>query len=161
MLCDPSATLIGAIGLKKTPKGTTRGVFVVDKSGKVLAAEAGSPDGTVDVVTGIVDELKGAGPTEPVDEDGDAKMEDVKEEDPKEDKAEVAKEAEVKSDDAAVAATKAEEKEEGEEGENVVADEKKVEEVNGEAEKKEEGEDKEEEGDNKEQEEKEGDEKKE
>ncbi|KAF2740721.1 AhpC-TSA-domain-containing protein [Polyplosphaeria fusca] len=54
LLCDPSQTLISAIGLKKGPKGTTRGVFVVDKAGKVLAAEAGSPDGTVDVVKKIV-----------------------------------------------------------------------------------------------------------
>lgn len=41
LLCDPSATLIAAIGMKKAPKGTTRGVFVVSKEGKVLAAEAG------------------------------------------------------------------------------------------------------------------------
>ncbi len=41
LLCDPSVSLIAAIGLKKAPKGTTRGVFVVDKEGKVLAAEAG------------------------------------------------------------------------------------------------------------------------
>lgn len=27
--------------MKKAPKGTTRGVFVIDKAGKVLAAEAG------------------------------------------------------------------------------------------------------------------------
>lgn len=55
LLCDPAATLIGAIGLKKTPKGTQRGVFVVDKGGKVLAAQAGSPDGTVKVVKGLVE----------------------------------------------------------------------------------------------------------
>ncbi|KAI1173121.1 thioredoxin-like protein [Nemania sp. FL0916] len=54
LLCDPSATLIGAIGLKKTPKGTTRGVFVVDKAGKVLLAEPGSPAGTVDAVKKLV-----------------------------------------------------------------------------------------------------------
>lgn len=54
LLCDPEATLIEAIGLKKEPKGTTRGVFVVDKTGKVLAAEPGSPDGTVDVVRKLV-----------------------------------------------------------------------------------------------------------
>lgn len=54
LLCDPEATLIEAIGLKKQPKGTTRGVFVVDKSGKVLAAEAGGPQGTLDVVKEIV-----------------------------------------------------------------------------------------------------------
>ncbi|KAF1960130.1 AhpC-TSA-domain-containing protein [Byssothecium circinans] len=55
LLCDPAQTLIAAIGLKKTPRGTTRGVFVVDKAGKVLAAEPGSPDGTVAVVKKIVD----------------------------------------------------------------------------------------------------------
>jgi peroxiredoxin Q/BCP len=40
--------------LKKAPKGTTRGVFVVDKSGKVLAAEPGGPAATVDVVRKLV-----------------------------------------------------------------------------------------------------------
>ena len=60
LLCDPDQKLIGAIGMKKPPKGTTRGVFVVDKSGKVLAAEAGSPAGTVDVVKALVMKM-GAG----------------------------------------------------------------------------------------------------
>jgi peroxiredoxin Q/BCP len=46
LLCDPKATLIEAIGLKKSPSGTQRGLFVVDKDGKVLAAEPGSPAGT-------------------------------------------------------------------------------------------------------------------
>ncbi|KAJ5238671.1 hypothetical protein N7468_003290, partial [Penicillium chermesinum] len=41
LLCDPAFTLIGAIGFKKAPKGTTRGVFAVDKKGKVLLREAG------------------------------------------------------------------------------------------------------------------------
>ena len=41
LLCDPAASLIAAIGMKKAPKGTTRGVFVINKEGKVLAAEAG------------------------------------------------------------------------------------------------------------------------
>lgn len=54
LLCDPDATLIGAIGLKKSPKGTTRGVFVVDKKGKVLLREAGGPDATVDAVQKLV-----------------------------------------------------------------------------------------------------------
>lgn len=54
LLCDPSATLIEAIGLKKTPKGTTRGVFVVDKAGKILLAEPGSPAGTVAAVKKLV-----------------------------------------------------------------------------------------------------------
>ena len=54
LLCDPKASLIGAIGLKKAPKGTTRGVFVVDKNGKVLAAEPGGPAPTVEVVRKLV-----------------------------------------------------------------------------------------------------------
>jgi len=54
LLCDTNATLIFAIGLKKAPSSTTRGVFVVDKSGKVLAAEPGSPAGTVEVVKKLV-----------------------------------------------------------------------------------------------------------
>ncbi|KAL1612414.1 thioredoxin peroxidase dot5 [Paraconiothyrium brasiliense] len=54
LLCDPSQSLISAIGLKG-PKSAKRGVFVVDKTGKVLAAEPGSPDGTVAVVKKIVD----------------------------------------------------------------------------------------------------------
>ena len=59
LLCDPKATLIQAIGFKKAPKGTTRGVFVVDKSGKVLAVEAGGPQATVDVVKAVVKEMGG------------------------------------------------------------------------------------------------------
>ena len=54
LLCDTAGTLISAIGLKKAPAGTTRGVFVIDKSGKVLAAEPGSPAGTVEVVKKLV-----------------------------------------------------------------------------------------------------------
>jgi peroxiredoxin Q/BCP len=59
LLCNPSQTLIAAIGLKKAPKGTTRGVFVVDKNGKVLAAEAGGPAATVEVVKKLVASLGG------------------------------------------------------------------------------------------------------
>lgn len=54
LLCDQSASLISAIGLKKAPAGTTRGVFVVDKSGKILAAEAGGPAATVEVVKKLI-----------------------------------------------------------------------------------------------------------
>ncbi|KAF9693758.1 hypothetical protein EKO04_008313 [Ascochyta lentis] len=54
LLCDPAQTLISAIGLKKAPKGTTRGVFVVNKEGKVLACEPGSPAGTHKVVQDLV-----------------------------------------------------------------------------------------------------------
>ncbi|MCJ1350972.1 MAG: hypothetical protein MMC33_000954 [Icmadophila ericetorum] len=61
LLCDPSATLIAAIGMKKAPKSTTRGVFVVDKEGKVLAAEAGGPAATVEVVKKLVGGGKSAG----------------------------------------------------------------------------------------------------
>lgn len=54
LLCDTSAALIGAIGFKKVPKGTIRGVFSVDKQGKVLLRQAGGPDATVDAVQKLV-----------------------------------------------------------------------------------------------------------
>ena len=66
LLCDPGANLIKAIGFKKAPKGTQRGVFVVDKEGKVLAVEAGGPAATVEVVKKLVDIMGGDG--EKVDE---------------------------------------------------------------------------------------------
>ncbi|TVY30596.1 Peroxiredoxin [Lachnellula hyalina] len=53
LLCDPSASLISAIGLDKAG-GAKRGVFVVDKSGKVLASEPGGPAATVAVVKKLV-----------------------------------------------------------------------------------------------------------
>lgn len=53
LLCDPTASLIGAIGLKNGDK-TARGVFVVTKEGKVLAAQPGSPGATVKVVEDLV-----------------------------------------------------------------------------------------------------------
>lgn len=84
LLCDPQRTLISAIGLKKQPSGTQRGVFVVDKAGKVLAAQAGSPQGTVDVVKAIVEEAGADGAPGPV-ENGAV---DKKEEDKAEEKAE-------------------------------------------------------------------------
>lgn len=152
LLCDPSASLIGAIGLKKTPKGTTRGVFVVDKGGKVLAAEPGGPDGTVSVVEKIVEQLKGDAPAAGADEggkdeDGDAKMEDAKEDAKEEEKAEAAPAEEAKTDDAPAA--EAEKKDEEKPAEDAATEEKKSEEVNGEVEKKE-GEKEKEEGEKKE-----------
>jgi thioredoxin-dependent peroxiredoxin len=54
LLCDPEATLIRALGFKKSPKGTIRGVFVVDKTGKVRLLEPGSPASTVDAVQALV-----------------------------------------------------------------------------------------------------------
>ena len=74
LLCDPSSTLIGAIGLKKGAS-TTRGVFVVNKEGKVLAAEAGSPQATVDVVKGLVGKVNGAGTAGEPTKDGEATAE--------------------------------------------------------------------------------------
>ncbi|GAM82805.1 hypothetical protein ANO11243_007910 [Dothideomycetidae sp. 11243] len=56
LLCDKAATLIAAIGLKEGDK-TRRGVFVVTKECKVLAAEPGGPAATVDAVRGVVDKL--------------------------------------------------------------------------------------------------------
>ena len=47
--------------MKKAPSGTTRGVFVVDKSGKVLAAEPGGPAPTVQVVKKLVETMGGGG----------------------------------------------------------------------------------------------------
>ncbi|KAJ5179654.1 hypothetical protein N7492_002864 [Penicillium capsulatum] len=67
LLCDPGATLIGAIGLKKSPKGTVRGVFAVDKTGKVLLRETGGPDATVDAVHKLVAQES----TEEKDQNGD------------------------------------------------------------------------------------------
>jgi thioredoxin-dependent peroxiredoxin len=63
--------------MKKFPKGTTRGVFVVDKTGKVLAAEPGGPQATVDVVKRVVEELGGS--KEEVKSTGDLANEPSKE----------------------------------------------------------------------------------
>lgn len=60
LLCDPAATLIAAIGLAKSPRGTARGIFAVDRAGKVLAAQVGSPVGTVDVARKLAAELAAA-----------------------------------------------------------------------------------------------------
>lgn len=67
LLCDPSSTLISAIGLKKAPASTTRGVFVVDKSGKVLAAEPGSPAGTLETAKKVTGGLGSAAAAPVVD----------------------------------------------------------------------------------------------
>lgn len=55
LLCDSGASLIGAIGLKKAPSGTQRGVFAVDKKGKVILSEPGGPAATVDAVKKLVE----------------------------------------------------------------------------------------------------------
>jgi peroxiredoxin Q/BCP len=48
--------LIGAIGFKKAPKGTTRGVFAVDKEGKVLLLQPGGPDATVEAARKLIND---------------------------------------------------------------------------------------------------------
>lgn len=45
--------------MNKAPKSTKRGVFVVGKDGKVLAAEEGGPQATVDVVQRVVQDKGG------------------------------------------------------------------------------------------------------
>jgi peroxiredoxin Q/BCP len=59
LLCNPSYSLIGAIGLQQgAAHKTKRGVWAVDKSGKVLLSFAGGPIPTVDAVKKLVDSLK-------------------------------------------------------------------------------------------------------
>ncbi|KAI8934270.1 hypothetical protein NX059_009011 [Plenodomus lindquistii] len=67
LLCDPVQSLISAIGMKKAPRGTTRGVFVVDKQGKVLAAEGAGPEKTLEIVRQTIGEGKGGEEDEDVE----------------------------------------------------------------------------------------------
>lgn len=68
LLCDTNASLITAIGLKKAPSGTTRGVFVIDKSGKILATEPGGPEATMNVVKKLIDSTEAVEAPAPVAE---------------------------------------------------------------------------------------------
>jgi peroxiredoxin Q/BCP len=43
LLCDPKGTLIKAITLLKSDGKITRGVFFIDKSGKILLRKAAHP----------------------------------------------------------------------------------------------------------------------
>ncbi|KAE8145591.1 AhpC-TSA-domain-containing protein [Aspergillus avenaceus] len=54
LLCDSASTLIAALGLKRVPKGTIRGVVAVDKQGKVLLLKSGGPDATVEAARQLV-----------------------------------------------------------------------------------------------------------
>lgn len=45
--------------MHKAPKSAKRGVFVVDKQGKVLAVEGGGPAATVEVVKKVVESMGG------------------------------------------------------------------------------------------------------
>ena len=87
LLCDPAATLIGAIGMKKAPSGTTRGVFVVNKEGKVLVAEAGGPAATLEAVKKVLpnDVVKETAETEKVDDTAEGSKEEAKVEEGKPD----------------------------------------------------------------------------
>jgi len=58
LLCDPPATLIEAIGFKMTPKGTVRGVVVLDKKGTVIVRHAGGPAATLEAVQARLDHFK-------------------------------------------------------------------------------------------------------
>ena len=59
LLCDPSYSLIAAIGMQiGAAKRTQRGVFAVDKKGKVLLSFQGGPIPTVDEVKKLVDSME-------------------------------------------------------------------------------------------------------
>lgn len=75
LLCDPKATLITAIGMKKAPSGTTRGVFVVSKEGKVELATPGGPAATVDAVREFIGAKKPDAIEEAAKNDGGEQME--------------------------------------------------------------------------------------
>lgn len=69
LLCDPSATLIDALGFKKAPKGVVRSVFAVDKAGKVLLIEPGGPASTFEAVKKLVVESDGAAAKDELDDE--------------------------------------------------------------------------------------------
>ncbi|KAI9369987.1 thioredoxin-like protein [Aspergillus egyptiacus] len=54
LLCDTGSTMIGAIGFKKSPRGTARGVFAIDKAGTVLILQPGGPEATLEAVRHLV-----------------------------------------------------------------------------------------------------------
>jgi peroxiredoxin Q/BCP len=56
LLCDTKRTLIKAIGLSKEGNKTQRGVWVVNKEGKVRVAEAGGPEPTMLRIKKLVEE---------------------------------------------------------------------------------------------------------
>ncbi|KAI9734921.1 MAG: hypothetical protein M1834_002001 [Cirrosporium novae-zelandiae] len=62
LLCDPSSSLITPLGFKKAPRGTIRGVILLEKvegdtgKAKVAKFEKGGPQRTVDVVNEWIQE---------------------------------------------------------------------------------------------------------
>ncbi|ROV98802.1 hypothetical protein VPNG_08401 [Cytospora leucostoma] len=73
LISDLSGSLIEAIGLKKAPSSTQRGVFVIDKKGKVLLAEPGSPAGTAAAVKKLVESEAANGAEEAKDKETEEK----------------------------------------------------------------------------------------
>ena len=70
--------------MKKAPAGTTRGVFVVEKGGKVLVAEAGGPAATLEAVKKVLPSdgaVKDTAATEKVDDAAEGSKEEAKIED--------------------------------------------------------------------------------
>ncbi|KAE8385078.1 hypothetical protein ETB97_007064 [Aspergillus alliaceus] len=65
LLCDTASTLIAALGLKKTPKGTVRGIFAIDKEGKVLLLQAGGPDTTIELARQMIARISSDKGSEP------------------------------------------------------------------------------------------------
>jgi peroxiredoxin Q/BCP len=57
LLCDQKRNLLRAIGLAKAPSGTTRGVFVINKDGKILLTRSGGPAATVNAVKGLLETM--------------------------------------------------------------------------------------------------------
>lgn len=60
LLCNPSCSLVNAVGLGEGKK-VKRGVFIIDKSGKVLEVFTGGPEPTVDATKKIVDGMDKVG----------------------------------------------------------------------------------------------------
>ncbi|KAE8156298.1 thioredoxin-like protein [Aspergillus tamarii] len=54
LLCDTASSLIAALGFRKAPKGTARGIFAVDKEGTVLLLQPGGPDATVEAMRQLI-----------------------------------------------------------------------------------------------------------
>lgn len=88
LICDPKASLISVIGLSKAPSSTQRGVFVVDKDGKVLLAEPGSPAGTVAAVKKLVESKDTNGTAAAQEEKKKVEEKEKEEEEEKEEKEE-------------------------------------------------------------------------
>jgi thioredoxin-dependent peroxiredoxin len=62
LLCDPSAKMISAIGMKKAPKSTARGVVAIGKDGKVTVWEQAGPQRTLDAAMAVLSEKPQATP---------------------------------------------------------------------------------------------------